>query len=69
MVAAASKAIDRAGFAVYASAKAALGMLTRAMALELADRAYILEVGNITLQGPAAELAHDPNVVKAYLGG
>ena len=39
------------------------------MALELADRAYILEVGNITLQGPAAELAHDPNVVKAYLGG
>lgn len=39
------------------------------MALELANRAYILEVGSITLEGPAAELANDPGVVKAYLGG
>lgn len=39
------------------------------MALELADRAYILEVGDISLEGPAAELADDPGVVKAYLGG
>ncbi len=39
------------------------------MALELADRAYVLEVGNITLEGRATDLAHDERVVKAYLGG
>ena len=38
-------------------------------ALEVADRAYILETGNITLSGTASELIHDPAVKEAYLGG
>ena len=38
-------------------------------ALEIADHAYVLESGRITLSGPAAEVANDPNVVAAYLGG
>ncbi len=39
------------------------------MALAIADRAYVLETGKITLQGTGAELANDPRVQKAYLGG
>ncbi|MDE1980757.1 MAG: ABC transporter ATP-binding protein [Betaproteobacteria bacterium] len=38
-------------------------------ALRLADRAYVLETGTVTLGGPAGELAGDPRVVAAYLGG
>jgi branched-chain amino acid transport system ATP-binding protein len=38
------------------------------MALGLADYGYVLETGNITLEGPASELIKDPKVVKAYLG-
>ena len=38
-------------------------------ALEVADVAYVLETGRIVLQGKAAEVAHDPAVVAAYLGG
>jgi branched-chain amino acid transport system ATP-binding protein len=38
-------------------------------ALALARRAYVMESGAITLSGPAAELANDPRVVEAYLGG
>ena len=39
-----------------------------AMALEIADRAYVLESGLITLHGKGAELAGDDSVRKAYLG-
>jgi branched-chain amino acid transport system ATP-binding protein len=39
------------------------------MALEAADRAYVLEVGNVALSGPAAELAGDERVQRVYLGG
>lgn len=38
-------------------------------ALRLADRAYVLETGKIALEGPAGELARDPRVQAAYLGG
>jgi branched-chain amino acid transport system ATP-binding protein len=38
-------------------------------ALRLAHRGYVMEVGRIVLEGPAAELAADPKVVNAYLGG
>ena len=38
-------------------------------ALEIADQAYVLESGRITLSGPAAQVANDPSVVAAYLGG
>ena len=38
-------------------------------ALALASRAYVMESGQIALSGPAAELASDPKVVEAYLGG
>jgi branched-chain amino acid transport system ATP-binding protein len=39
------------------------------LALERADRAYVLESGSIALAGPAAELARDPRVRDIYLGG
>ena len=39
------------------------------MALKIADRAYVLETGRITLSGTGAELARSPEVKKAYLGG
>lgn len=39
------------------------------MALRLADTAYVLEVGKITLSGKAATLAQDDSVIEAYLGG
>lgn len=39
------------------------------MALNIADRAYVLETGNITMEGRASDLANDPSVKKAYLGG
>ena len=38
------------------------------MALEVAHRAYVLETGNIILEGPAHEVANNPKVIKAYLG-
>lgn len=37
-------------------------------ALAIADRAYVLETGNITLSGDAKELMNDESVKKAYLG-
>jgi branched-chain amino acid transport system ATP-binding protein len=39
------------------------------MALRFANRAYVLETGNIVLSGPSKELAASPDVQKAYLGG
>lgn len=39
------------------------------MALSVADRAYVLETGKITLTGTGAELARSEEVKKAYLGG
>ncbi|HPG21139.1 MAG TPA: ABC transporter ATP-binding protein, partial [Flexilinea sp.] len=39
------------------------------MALSIANRAYVLETGNITIEGPAHELLNDPRVKEAYLGG
>lgn len=38
------------------------------MALSIADRAYVLETGIITMSGPAGELAKDERIKKAYLG-
>jgi branched-chain amino acid transport system ATP-binding protein len=38
-------------------------------ALEIADHAYVLESGDLALQGPAADLLKDDKVTKAYLGG
>ncbi len=37
-------------------------------ALDVADRAYVLETGRITLDGEAAVLRHDPKVEHSYLG-
>ncbi len=39
------------------------------MALSIANRAYVIETGRITLSGSAAELAKSEDVRKAYLGG
>jgi branched-chain amino acid transport system ATP-binding protein len=38
-------------------------------ALEMADRAYLLESGEVALQGSGEELLHNPHVKAAYLGG
>ena len=38
------------------------------MALSIADRAYVLETGSITMEGDAKDLLHDEKVRKAYLG-
>ena len=40
-----------------------------AAALDVADRAYVLESGTIKMSGKASDLAKDPAVTKAYLGG
>jgi branched-chain amino acid transport system ATP-binding protein len=37
-------------------------------ALQIADYAYVLETGEIALEGPANELMHNPRVVESYLG-
>ncbi|HXN05204.1 MAG TPA: ABC transporter ATP-binding protein [Candidatus Acidoferrum sp.] len=38
------------------------------LALEIADRAYVLENGRIVMSGPASNLRRDPAIRKAYLG-
>ena len=37
-------------------------------ALSIADRAYVLETGNIVLEGKASDLLNDDSIKKAYLG-
>ncbi|MBA3325569.1 MAG: ABC transporter ATP-binding protein [Rhodobacteraceae bacterium] len=39
-----------------------------AMALDVADRAYVIEAGAVAIEGAAAALADDPRVREAYLG-
>lgn len=39
------------------------------MALQVAHRAYVLANGRLSMQGKASDLANDPEVQKAYLGG
>ena len=38
-------------------------------ALELSDRAYVLDQGRVTMSGPGPALLNDPHVKAAYLGG
>jgi branched-chain amino acid transport system ATP-binding protein len=40
-----------------------------AMALSVANRAYVLETGSVVLSGPADDVLHNPQVQNAYLGG
>jgi branched-chain amino acid transport system ATP-binding protein len=37
-------------------------------ALEVADYGYVLETGDLVLEGPAEKLADDPRVIETYLG-
>jgi len=37
-------------------------------ALQAADYAYVLETGDVVMEGPAAQLANDPKVIDTYLG-
>jgi branched-chain amino acid transport system ATP-binding protein len=39
------------------------------MALQFAQRGYVLETGSLVLEGPSKELLENPEVKKAYLGG
>ncbi|WP_099867447.1 ABC transporter ATP-binding protein [Pararhizobium haloflavum] len=38
-------------------------------ALKIADHAYVMELGEVTVEGPAAKLANDPKIAEIYLGG
>ena len=38
------------------------------LALEVSDRGYVMESGEVTLSGGAQQLLHDPKVRAAYLG-
>jgi branched-chain amino acid transport system ATP-binding protein len=37
-------------------------------ALQVADRAYVLEMGSVALSGPAREMMRDPRIIETYLG-
>jgi len=37
--------------------------------LKIADYAYVLELGRVSMEGPASQLIHDETLVEAYLGG
>ena len=39
------------------------------LALEIANRGYVMESGKITISGKASDLLNDPKVLSAYLGG
>ena len=39
------------------------------LALQFAQRAYVLENGNLVIKGPSSDLLHNPEVQKTYLGG
>jgi branched-chain amino acid transport system ATP-binding protein len=39
------------------------------MALQFAQRGYVLETGNMVLEGSSEELSENPQVKRAYLGG
>jgi branched-chain amino acid transport system ATP-binding protein len=38
------------------------------VALQVADYGYVLETGEISLEGPSSELINDPRVIESYLG-
>ncbi len=39
------------------------------LALEISSRAYVLETGHVTMEGPSGDLRRDPQLKAAYLGG
>ena len=59
------KAMAAAFFACFVFG---LSFLFSKMALEIANRAYVLETGTIKMEGEANELANNIEVRKAYLG-
>jgi branched-chain amino acid transport system ATP-binding protein len=38
-------------------------------ALEISSRAYVIELGRLTVQGTGRDVLANPEVIKAYLGG
>jgi branched-chain amino acid transport system ATP-binding protein len=38
------------------------------VALQVADYGYVLETGEVSLEGPSSELINDPRVIESYLG-
>ncbi|GLW09334.1 ABC transporter ATP-binding protein [Microtetraspora sp. NBRC 13810] len=64
---------DLAGHIVRLNAERGLTVLlieqNARLAFGMCERAYVLEAGRVVAQGPCAELAGDPRVVRAYLGG
>ncbi len=54
------------------NAEAGVSMLlveqNAALALDLADTAYVLETGTVVMSGPAAQLKNDEGIRKSYLG-
>ena len=58
-----ARTVARAGVTVLMVEQNAYG------ALEVSDRAIVLELGRLFMEGPAAEVMHDPRIRQAYLGG
>lgn len=67
------KLVEMIGEIVVAMQQSGLSVLlveqNAMMALSVADRAYVLEVGRVVLDGDARSVAGDGGVKKAYLGG
>jgi ABC-type branched-subunit amino acid transport system ATPase component len=61
--------LDRVRDIVATGASVLLAEQNMAKALAVADRAYVLQLGTVTLNGAAAELAASPQVKQAFLGG
>jgi branched-chain amino acid transport system ATP-binding protein len=65
--------VENIGHIVQDIHQAGIGILlveqNASMALALADRAYVLEVGSIVLEGQASAVARNERVKQAYLGG
>ena len=64
--------VDRLSEIIFQLHEKGLGILlveqNAQMALSMADRGYVLETGQIVLQGPGRDLLNDENVQKSYLG-
>ena len=60
---------DRESQTMPFCAKRHIFPVTAALALSLADRAYVMEGGRIVAQGTSAEIAADGALAEAYLGG
>jgi branched-chain amino acid transport system ATP-binding protein len=63
-----TEVLDRVRAIVARGTAVLLAEQNVAKALEVADRAYVLQVGRVVREGAAASLRHDPSIREAFLG-